>query len=173
MPDETALLGEGGEEGEIIPGKSVVFAVLEVCLCVLVRHLPGLNPSLPNGTAAPLSIISHAKVAPLTKEGSSLISAALSVMCELPGLCSPAGSVSILPTILFLTTGVLREAATCSVVNEIIPSRASSEPLATTLHCLKQLVSHPLARDPRCCDSWVTMLQSTLSKILDISKTSK
>ena len=36
LPTELPLLGEGGAEGEIEPGKSVAFATLEVCLCILV-----------------------------------------------------------------------------------------------------------------------------------------
>ena len=41
---ELDLLGEGGDDGHIEPGRSVVFATLEVCLCVLVRHYPDLSP---------------------------------------------------------------------------------------------------------------------------------
>lgn len=172
-PDETAVLGEGGEIGEIIPGKSVVFALLEVCLCVLVRHLPSLNPSLPNGAASSINIVSHLKVAPLTREGSSLVATALSVMSELPGLCSPAGSIAILPTILFLTTGVLRETSTKSLTDPVLQcSKASSEPVTVALHSLKQLVSNPFTKDPRCSTEWKVLLQSALAKILDISKTS-
>ena len=36
------LLGEGGSDGLIEPGKSVSFASLEVCLCILVR-LPAIH----------------------------------------------------------------------------------------------------------------------------------
>ena len=41
---ELDLLGEGGADGHVEPGRSVVFATLEVCLCVLVRHYPDLSP---------------------------------------------------------------------------------------------------------------------------------
>ncbi len=37
ISNELPLLGEGGESGSIEPGKSVAFATLEVCLCILVR----------------------------------------------------------------------------------------------------------------------------------------
>ena len=37
LPTELPLLGEGGSEGNIEPGKSIAFATLEVCLCILVR----------------------------------------------------------------------------------------------------------------------------------------
>ena len=37
LPIELPPLGEGGADGHIEPGKSVSFASLEVCLCILVR----------------------------------------------------------------------------------------------------------------------------------------
>ena len=44
LDGELDLLGEGGDDGLLEPGRSVVFATLEVCLCVLVRHYPDLSP---------------------------------------------------------------------------------------------------------------------------------
>lgn len=84
VQQEVDLLGEGESSGEITPGKSLVFAVLEVCLCLLVRQLPALNPS---------SLISTG-VRPMTQhpeQSGQLISVALSVMEQLPKLCSPQG----------------------------------------------------------------------------------
>ena len=40
---ELDLLGEGGAGGDIVPGQSVVFALLEVCLCLLTKLVPSLN----------------------------------------------------------------------------------------------------------------------------------
>ena len=77
---------EGGESGEIIPGASVVFATLEVCLCLLVRQLPALNP-----TVSSAIIQSYTKHAGLSDEASDLISTSVAIMAGLPELCSPAG----------------------------------------------------------------------------------
>ena len=85
MP-EVDLLGEGDDSGELLPGKSLVFAVLEVCLCLLVRQIPALNPN-PGGATA---ILSQRGYLP-TEESGKLIAAALSVMEMLPNLCSPLG----------------------------------------------------------------------------------
>ena len=49
---ELCLLGEGGLDGVLTPGKSVTFAALEVCLCVLVRHYPELSPRAANLSSA-------------------------------------------------------------------------------------------------------------------------
>jgi len=80
---EADLAGEGGSSGELTPGKSVVFAVLEVCLCLLVKHLPPLNPT-------PL-VSSPARVTSLSSEAAELVASALDIMSSLPDLCSPKG----------------------------------------------------------------------------------
>ena len=67
----------------------MVFAVLEVCLCVLVRQMPTLNPAVSNAT------IQSYKNAGLSDEASTLISTTLSIMAELPELCSPAGKLAL------------------------------------------------------------------------------
>ena len=45
VPAEVSGLGEGGEDGRLEAGKSVVtLAILEVVVCVLVRHFPDISP---------------------------------------------------------------------------------------------------------------------------------
>lgn len=83
---EVDLLGEGGSNGEIVPGQSLVFAVLEVCLCLLVRQLPVLNPA-----PGPVPLVRQHHTLPPTEESGQLIAAALSSMECLPRLCSPQG----------------------------------------------------------------------------------
>ena len=43
-PAEVSILGEGGDDGNIKAGNSVAFAILEVCLCVIVRYHPSVSP---------------------------------------------------------------------------------------------------------------------------------
>lgn len=83
---ELDLLGEGEENGEHTPGKSLIFAVLEVCLCLLVRQIPALNPN-PGGATA---ILSQKGYIPSEKSG-KLIASSLNIMESLPTLCSPQG----------------------------------------------------------------------------------
>jgi len=80
-------VGDGCESGEIVPGKSVVFASLEVCLCALVRHLPSLNPSLPAASV----LASSARQTTFNDTTYQLLASTLLTMAELPSLCSPAG----------------------------------------------------------------------------------
>ncbi len=80
------VIGEGGESGDIIPGQSLVFATLEVCLCALLRHLPNLNPASPC-----LGLGATWKQSKMTEDASQLIGCVVQILGDLPGLCSPAG----------------------------------------------------------------------------------
>ncbi|XP_044766090.1 HEAT repeat-containing protein 5B isoform X1 [Coccinella septempunctata] len=157
------LLGEGGECGEIPPGKSLVFSVLEVCLCLLVRQLPALSPS-PNST-----IVNSLRITQTLDESGKLIASALSCMENLHTLCSPQGAVAILPTILYLTTGVIKELATKNVNDNAI--MANNPSVQAALHCLKVITVDRYCSDPRSCDNWQKLLQSALAKVIDLAKT--
>ncbi|XP_063929374.1 HEAT repeat-containing protein 5B isoform X4 [Zophobas morio] len=157
------LLGEGGECGDILPGKSLVFSVLEVCLCLLVRQLPSLSPS-PNST-----IVNSLRIMQTPDESGRLIAASLSCMENLHKLCSPQGAISILPTVLYLTTGVIKEMATKNINDVTILANNAS--VQAALHCLKILATDRYCNDPRSCDTWQKLLQSALAKIIDLAKT--
>lgn len=156
-------LGEGGETGEILPGYSLVFAVLEVCLCLIVKQLPALSPS-PNLT------IVNMRNNQTPEESGRLIAAALSTLETLHKLCSPKGATAILPTILYLTTGVIKEMATKNVNDNTILANTSS--VQSALRCLKLLATDPYCRDERCSLEYQKLLQSTLAKVIDLAKTS-
>uniref|UniRef100_A0A8C2PKS4 HEAT repeat containing 5A n=1 Tax=Capra hircus TaxID=9925 RepID=A0A8C2PKS4_CAPHI len=136
---------------------SLVFATLELCVCILVRQLPGLNPKLtgsPGGKAT--------KPQMLSEDGSRLVSAALVILSELPAVCSPEGMfISILPTILYLTTGVLRETAVK------LPGGQLSSTAAASLQALKGILSSPMARAEKSHTAWTGLLRSALTTILD------
>jgi HEAT repeat-containing protein 5 len=73
------------------------------------------------------------------------------------------GSESVLPTILYLTTGVLKQLAPRGAAGVLSPV------VSTALQCLKALCSSPLSRDPRCADGWKRNLQSALATILEFA----
>lgn len=159
---ELDLLGEGGETGEILPGNSLVYAVLEVCLCVVVLQLPALSPA-PNST-----IVNSLRVTQNPDESGRLTSVVISCMENLHKLCSPKGAESILPTVLYLTTGIVKEVATKTITNETV--LANSAPIQAALHCLKSLATDRYSRDER-CTRWQKLLQSALAKLIDLTKT--
>ncbi|KAI8784582.1 HEAT repeat-containing protein 5B-like isoform X1 [Biomphalaria glabrata] len=102
--NQSIFMGEGGTNGEFPVETSVVFATLEVCLCAIVRHIPALNPS---STVTGFQLPTH-----LTKLGAEtfdLIAKTMALMVDLLDLCSPTGAVTILPTILHLVCGIMKE----------------------------------------------------------------
>ncbi|KAJ0009197.1 hypothetical protein NQD34_016612 [Periophthalmus magnuspinnatus] len=101
------VFGEGRDTGGLVPGQSLVFSALQICLCVLVRKLPKLSPTLSGTKTGTTGGVSE--VWSLSQSDCALVSSALFVLSELPSLCSPEGSVSILPTVLYLLMGVLQE----------------------------------------------------------------
>ncbi|KAM5340629.1 HEAT repeat-containing protein 5A isoform 2-T5 [Glossophaga mutica] len=148
--------GEGKDTGGLVPGKSLVFATLELCVCILVRQLPELNPKL---TGSPG--VKATKPQMLSEDGSRLVSAALVILSELPAVCSPEGSISILPTILYLTIGVLRETAVK------LPGGQLSSTVAASLQALKGILSSPMARAEKSQAAWTDLLRSALTTVLD------
>lgn len=78
--------GEGKDTGGLVPGKSLVFATLELCVCILVRQLPQLNPKL---TCSPA--VQSGKHLLLSEDGSRLVAVALVILSDVPAICSPEG----------------------------------------------------------------------------------
>ncbi|CAO2586259.1 HEAT repeat-containing protein 5A [Lemmus lemmus] len=148
--------GEGKDTGGLVPGKSLVFATLELCVCILVRQLPELNPKL---TGSPR--VKAAKPQTLSEEGSRLVTAALVILAELPAVCSPEGSISILPTILYLAIGVLRETAVK------LPGGQLSSTVTASLQALKGILTSPMARAEKSRAAWTSLLQNALATVLD------
>ncbi|NWY97794.1 HTR5A protein, partial [Loxia curvirostra] len=148
--------GEGKDTGGLVPGKSLVFATLELCVCILVRQLPQLNPKLTCSPAVP-----PGKHLLLSEDGSRLVAAALVILSDVPAVCSPEGSVSVLPTILYLIIGVLKETA--------VNLRDGQLPLtvAASLQALKGLLSSPMARAEKSQNAWTDLLRSALVTVLD------
>uniref|UniRef100_A0A3P9B6Q2 HEAT repeat-containing protein 5A n=1 Tax=Maylandia zebra TaxID=106582 RepID=A0A3P9B6Q2_9CICH len=139
--------GEGRDTGGLVPGHSLVFGALELCLCVLVRKIPQLSPKL----AGTSPIGPGGSAWTLTDSDCRLVASALCVLSELPSICSPEGSVSILPTVLYLLLGVLRE-----LVHQ--PSAA--------IQALKSVLTSPMSRQEKCRGSWNLLLQSALNTLL-------
>lgn len=83
--------GEGGDSGEIIPGQSIVFAALEVCLGVLSHRVPALNPAAQSTGFKIPQRPSH-----MTEDVAHLLSNVVQVLSELPNLCSVPGTTYFL-----------------------------------------------------------------------------
>ncbi|XP_054521921.1 HEAT repeat-containing protein 5A isoform X8 [Pan troglodytes] len=106
----------------------------------------------------------------LTRESPSIQLASLEVVRQI--ICaaqehvkekrrSAEGSISILPTILYLTIGVLRETAVK------LPGGQLSSTVAASLQALKGILSSPMARAEKSRTAWTDLLRSALTTILD------
>lgn len=157
--DSQKSLGEGGDTGELVPGKSLVFAAMELLVFILVRHLPQLNTRVKESPShAPL------RLQRLPEESARLVANTVSILAELPSLCSPAGSMTILPTVLFLITGVLRETAVKTTDNSV------PVPVSAALQAIKTIITSPLARVESMQTQWTGLVRSSLASVLEYSQ---
>ncbi|CAK6980082.1 HEAT repeat-containing protein 5A isoform X4 [Scomber scombrus] len=151
--------GEGRDTGGLIPGRSLVFGALELCLCVLVRKIPQLSPKLagtsPTGPGG--------SVWTLTDSDCHLVASAVCVLSELPSVCSPEGSVSILPTVLYLLLGVLRE-----LVHQPSTHTGVCVVVQAALQALKVLLTSPMSRQEKSRGAWTLLLRSGLNTLLGL-----
>uniref|UniRef100_A0AAQ5YVX3 HEAT repeat-containing protein 5A n=1 Tax=Amphiprion ocellaris TaxID=80972 RepID=A0AAQ5YVX3_AMPOC len=143
--------GEGRDTGGLIPGRSLVFGALELCLCVLVRKLPQLSPKLAGTSPTAWT---------LTDSDCRLVSSAVSVLSELPSICSPEGSVSILPTVLYLLLGVLRELVHQPMGLGLV--------VQATLRALKSVLTSPMSRQEKSRGAWKLLLRSALNTLYSL-----
>ncbi|XP_054653928.1 HEAT repeat-containing protein 5B isoform X2 [Dunckerocampus dactyliophorus] len=157
--DSPLILGEGGQSGELVPGSSLVFAAMELLVFILVRHLPQLNTRVKDSP-------SHVPMRPqrLPEESARLVANTVSILAELPSLCSPAGSMTILPTVLFLITGVLRETAVKTADNSVPTS------VSAALQGIKTIITSPLAHVDSLQTQWTALVRSSLASVLEDSQ---
>ncbi|XP_071454591.1 HEAT repeat-containing protein 5B [Hetaerina americana] len=137
-------------EVEITPGQSLAFALLEVCLCLLLRYYPQLAPNSPD---VPPATTPHPNSSGSGTQDVHPVSNALDAMRQIPRLCSHQGAVAVLPTILYLATGVLGE---------------GGETSHACLECLDSLCCDPHGLDSQSAKEWSRLLQSALAKVLDL-----
>uniref|UniRef100_A0A663N893 HEAT repeat-containing protein 5B n=1 Tax=Athene cunicularia TaxID=194338 RepID=A0A663N893_ATHCN len=151
-------LGEGGESGGLVPGKSLVFAAMELLMFILVRHMPHLSSKVPDSPSH-VAAKSH-----LSEESARLVAATVTILSDLPSLCSSAGCMTVLPTILFLITRVLKETAIKSADNQVPP------PVSAALQGIKTIVTLPTVRTDETQKQWTGLIRSTLASILEYSQ---
>lgn len=77
------------------------------------------------------------------------------------------GSMTILPTVLFLITGVLREAAVKTADNSV-PVTVSA-----ALQGIKTIITSPLARVESMQTQWTGLVRSSLASVLEHSEPGK
>lgn len=84
--ESCSVLGEGGDSGGLVPGKSLVFATMELLMFILVRHMPQLSTKMSD---SPSHVATNTR---LSEESARLVAATVTILADLPALCSPAGT---------------------------------------------------------------------------------
>lgn len=151
---------------DVVAGQSVVFASLEVILCVLTRHLPGLNPNASPALAA--AAASRRVVASADRSTDESLASALALLGDLPQLCSESGLKEARPILFFLVTGALVELAVDKAPSPAAAATPSSSAAVTTaLQVLKTLCLSLRDSDGGGCSADDTaLLQSAVSTVL-------
>lgn len=163
-----------GEDDSMQPGSSHVYAVLEVCLCLFVRQIPSMNPTR-QGSGLQLDF-SYAKMATGTSffsvlgdDNGLLVASGLQCVEQLLDLCTPKGALAILPTVLYMTTSIVKEIANKSSIDSTILANTSA--VKAALQCLRSVCVHKWAKVEEASEEWQQLLQSALATIVDLTKT--
>ncbi|XP_034114352.2 HEAT repeat-containing protein 5B isoform X2 [Drosophila albomicans] len=165
---ENVELGEGSV---MQPGSSHVYAVLEVCLCLFVRQIPSLNPSKQTNLQLDYAYAKNnaSFFSVLGDDNGRLVASGLQCVEQLLELCTPSGALTILPTILYMTTSIIREIANKSFIDSSILANTCA--VQAALQCLRSVCVHRWAQQPSTVDDWQQLLQSALATIIDMTKT--
>lgn len=175
LQEQIDQMGEGGSSGEITPGSSHIYAVLEVCLCLFVRQIPTMNPGAANTVQfrqdliAKTALSSQSFFNKLAEDNGRLVASALECVEELTTLCSPKGALAILPTILYITTSIIKEIANKSVIDSTI--LANTVAIKSALHALESICKDKWSTHSSVASEWQELLQSSLATIVDLTKT--
>ena len=145
-------------ERDVKPGKSCVYALLEVSACCLLRLIPALKPK----EAEPSSGVTSKQPGLPSADELSLISQAVAILVTAGRLCTPQACIQVLPPVLHMLLSALSHS-----------SSLRPQPSTTTSAILQSLkllsTSLPLSdeqRGPRL----VRILQSALASILGVGE---
>lgn len=106
------------------------------------------------------SVIAFGSIISLTSNSAVLIMKDLLTV----SFSRPAGSMTILPTVLFLITGVLRETAVKTVDNSV------PLPVSAALQGIKTIITSPLAQVESMQTQWTGLVRSSLASVLEYSQ---
>jgi hypothetical protein len=154
-------------ESNLEPGKSCVYALLEVSACCLLSLIPDLKPKATSGTAPPTTSYSVAAQPPrpLTSDDNVVISHAIKVLVLAASLCAPDAISQCLPSILHLLLSALQYT---SKQASHLQLPAASLSVASGLQNLKQLVSTlPLSHGEQ-GGYLLDILRSALASVLGV-----
>nr|CAD2201352.1 unnamed protein product [Meloidogyne enterolobii] len=107
LTSNNSFKGSEGVGGIFDPSNSLVFALLESIMCILARQIPQVN--LPQAKVRILTPLQTRKCGHLSTESDELIHSTVDLLPQLTSFCCTDGLMVILPSLLNLLFGILRE----------------------------------------------------------------
>ena len=151
-------------ESSLEPGKSCVYALLEVAACCLLSLVPGLKPKDLNGVSNSAIVSQPAR--PLSGEESIVIAHTIKVLALATSLCAPGAVVQCLPSVLHMLLSAIQYTS-----KQATQLPAAGHAVATGLQCLKQLVSGvPLSHEEQGA-LLLDIMRSALASVLGVGTT--
>ncbi|KAL3097039.1 hypothetical protein niasHS_002755 [Heterodera schachtii] len=111
--------GAEGEDGVFDPRDSLVFAVLEVCMCVLTRQNPLINSVHAKSRLLVTPLRAPKKDGRLSAESDELIHSVVVLLPHLLGLCCAEGQLVVLPSLLNILFGTIRAISSSSAYSPL------------------------------------------------------
>uniref|UniRef100_A0A1I7U6Q5 NUC173 domain-containing protein n=1 Tax=Caenorhabditis tropicalis TaxID=1561998 RepID=A0A1I7U6Q5_9PELO len=161
---------EGGVDGQIINKdgvKTISYAVLELAVCAIFKQMPQINSAqLKTNSLAALHL---RKVGRLPAESTHLVIKSMQILVQIPSLCSPQAKVTVLPVIMYLLIGFVRESARLDE-GSIQTDRAGhlSAIAAAAIQSIRNIVSQP--PDDETATSWKTIMRNAFYSVLNMSE---
>ncbi|KAI6188999.1 HEAT repeat-containing protein 5B [Aphelenchoides besseyi] len=168
------------ENGKIHLPNSLAFATLEVCLCVLVRQIPQVNPA-----PAPSGAPRRRHCGRLSQLSNDLIRRGITILSRVTDLCTSRGSTLILPSALFLILSVLRESSRLKESEAVVGNSSEekilsaqtdhshrghiTEPAQAAIKAIRSIIATPLPEDET-FESRASIIRSALLSLLKMTE---
>ncbi|KHJ41183.1 HEAT repeat protein [Trichuris suis] len=174
---------EGADSGSFKIRNSLVYASLEVILCLLVRQVGIFTsrstsycnffkaPKISPAVAKSKTFLAQRKSSTLlSHQSQQLMITAVGCLSKLPALCSEAGKLTILPIVFYLLTNTFRETSKI----ESAPSDGStlSGPAAACLQAMRALLKMVIYREGSTIPNgdWVRIVQCAIWSLLQMDE---
>lgn len=162
---------EGGNDGNIINTdgvKTISYATLEMAVCAIFKQMPQINSAqLKTSTLAALHL---RKIGRLPTESTNLVIKSMQILVQIPSLCSPQAKITVLPVIMYLLLGFVRESARLDEGAIQSADRAGhlSAIATAAIQSIRTLVSQVPADETAA--SWKTIMRNAFYSVLNMSE---
>ncbi|CAI5452193.1 unnamed protein product [Caenorhabditis angaria] len=158
---------EGGEDGKIHDTikKTLSYATLELCVCVIFKQMPQINSSQFHKSNAFLHL---RKVGRLPIESTHLVIRSMQILIQIPILCSPQAKITVLPVIMYLLLGFVRESARIDEVQNQERSGHLSAIATSAIQCIRSIVSQ--SPNDSTQSAWITIMRNSFYSVLNMSE---